>query len=30
MQWYNDHSREREERPTMDVAWIRKELGIPA
>ncbi len=30
MQWCNDRSLERGERPTMDVAWIRKELGIPA
>jgi hypothetical protein len=29
MQWYSDRSLERGEHPTMDVAWIRKQLGIP-
>ncbi|MBI3686899.1 MAG: hypothetical protein HY241_06050 [Actinobacteria bacterium] len=30
MQWNNDRSRERGDPPTMDVAWIREELGLPA
>ena len=29
IQWYNDRNRERGELPTMDVGWVRKELGIP-
>lgn len=29
IQWYNDRNGERGELPTMDVAWVRKELGIP-
>lgn len=30
MQWYNDRNRDQGKSPTMDVAWIRKELGVPA
>lgn len=29
MQWHNDRNRERGNPPTMDVPWIREELGIP-
>jgi hypothetical protein len=30
MQWYNDRNRDRGEPSTMDIAWIRTELGLPA
>jgi hypothetical protein len=30
MQWSNDHNRDQGKPPTMDVAWIRRELGVPA
>jgi len=29
MQWHSDRSLDRGDLPTMDVAWVRKELGIP-